>query len=160
DVLRAPIIEAFGHLASKSDHVSVDGGELLSALDAIAIDGLRHRPGQPLAVRQRELTEFVLAAISGGATHDDVELPPLPSRRNQRRVEELLQQGEDVARALELLVRAAAARRDGPTLWRVIVALHRRRVAGQSVDEKLLRTALEGIGDAWFFGLPLEEIRV
>ncbi|MBF6621180.1 MAG: TetR/AcrR family transcriptional regulator [Patulibacter sp.] len=157
DTLRAPIIEAFRRLSTGDVPGPVDGADVISALDAIAIDGLRHRPGQPLAVRQRELTQFVLAAISGGAAPGDVDLPPLPPRRRPERVEALIEQGEEVARTLELLVRAAAARRDGPTLWRVIVALQRRRAVGRPVDEALLRMALEGIRDAWFFGLPIDE---
>lgn len=157
DALRAPIVEALDRLPAESDVASISVSTILAALDAVAIDGLRHRPNQPLVSRRRELAQLVLAPFSNGLVPNDLEPLPVPSRRPQSRVEALVEQGEEGQLALELLVRAAIARRDGPTLWRVIVAMQRRRAADRDVDEGLLERALDGIRDAWFFGLPVYE---
>lgn len=155
DALRAPIVEALDRLPTEADVAPISVATVLAALDAVALDGLRHRPGQPLASRRRELAQLVLAPFSGGLVPEDLEPLPVPSRRAPGRVEALVDQGEEGLPALELLVRAAVARRDGPTLWRVIVTLQRRRAAGIAIDEVLLERALDGIRDAWFFGLPV-----
>lgn len=157
DTLRAPIVEALDRLPTESDVASISVSTILAALDAVAIDGLRHRPDQPLASRRRELAQLVLAPFSNGLVPDDLEPLPIPRRRAPSRVEALVEQGEEGQLALELLVRAAIARRDGPTLWRVIVAMQRRRAAGREVDDVLIERALDGIRDAWFFGLPVYE---
>ncbi len=155
DALRAPIVEALDRLPAEADVAPISVSTILAALDAVAIDGLRHRPGQPLAARRRELAQLVLAPFSDGLVPDDLEPLPPPSRRVPSRVEALVDQGEDGRPALELLVRAAVARRDGPTLWRVIVAVQRRLAAGHAIDDAVLERALDGIRDAWFFGLPV-----
>lgn len=157
DALRAPIVEALDRLPAESDVASISVSTMLAALDAVAIDGLRHRPGQPLVSRRRELAHLVLAPFSDGLVPDDLEPLPVPSRRAQHRVEALVDQGDGGLPALELLVRAAIARRDGPTLWRVIVAMQRRQADHRRIDEALLDRALDGIRDAWFFGLPVYE---
>ena len=68
----------------------------------------------------------------------------------------LLDRGPDARADFELLVQGAVARRDGPTLWHVSVAMAERRAAGAPVPEPIARQALEGLRDAWFFGLPVE----
>lgn len=155
DALRAPIVQALDRLPAESDVTPISVSTILAALDAVALDGLRHRPDQPLASRRRELAQLVLAPFSNGLVPDDLEPLPAPSRRVPSRVEALVDQGEDGRSALELLVRAAIARRDGPTLWRVIVAMQRQGAEDRDVDEALLERALDGIRDAWFFGLPV-----
>lgn len=155
DALRAPLVEAFDQLPAECDVSPISAKTMLAALDAVAIDGLRHRPGQPLVSRRRELAQLVLAPFSDELDPDDLEPPPVPARRAPSRVEALVDQGEEGRMALDLLVRAAIARRDGPTLWRVIVAMQRRRSAGLTIDGELLERALDGIRDAWFFGLPV-----
>jgi hypothetical protein len=78
--------------------------------------------------------------------------PPLLSAE----VEALLDAGgggED----LELLVREAVDLRDGPTLWQVIAVLRRRGVEGDPGLRRAEQIALEGLDDAWFFGLTLAE---
>lgn len=157
DALRAPLVEALDQLPAEADVAPISVRTMLAALDAVAIDGLRHRPDQPLVSRRRELAQLVLAPFSEGLVPDDLEPLPAPTRRAPSRVEALVDQGEDGRLALDLLVRAAVARRDGPTLWRVIVALQRRRTAGREIDAELLERALDGIRDAWFFGLPVYE---
>jgi hypothetical protein len=48
--------------------------------------------------------------------------------------------------------------RDGPTLWRVIVAVQRRRAAtGDEAGDHVEQLALEVLGRAWFFGLALDQ---
>jgi AcrR family transcriptional regulator len=153
DTLRAPIVEALGQLPEDAEDASVDMSAVVSALDAIAIDGLRHRPDQPLAARRRELARFVLAPFTDGPVPDEIEPPRVVPRPARGRIEALIAQGDDAGPALLLLVRAAVTRRDGPTLWRTIVALQRRRAQGHAVDEEVVETALDGIRDAWFFGL-------
>ena len=61
--------------------------------------------------------------------------------------------GED----LELLVREAVGLRDGPTLWHVISVLRRRGASDVPGLRRAEQIALDGLGDAWFFGLPLAE---
>jgi hypothetical protein len=47
--------------------------------------------------------------------------------------------------------------RDGPTLWRVVVAVQRRRRStGELVGDRVEKLALDALGHAWFFGLPLD----
>lgn len=157
DALRAPIVAALDQLPAEVDVAPVSVSTMLAALDAVALDGLRHRPEQPLVSRRRELAQLVLAPFSGGLVPDDLEPLPIPSRRAPSRVEALIDQGDEGLPALELLVRAAIARRDGPTLWRVIVAMQRRSTAGREIDDAVLERALDGIRDAWFFGLPVYE---
>ncbi len=156
EALRAPIVDALERLPDPGDEAAVGVGTVLAGLDAIAIDALRHRPGQTLASRRRELTRFVLAPFPGSTPPDEIEAPPPAALGLSDRVEALIGQGRDGELALELLVRAAVSRRDGPTLWRVIVGLQRRRSAGHPVPERVVSTALDGLRDAWFFGLAVQ----
>jgi hypothetical protein len=72
-------------------------------------------------------------------------------------VDALVAEGPRGRAELELLVRAAIARRDGPTLWQVVVRLQRRGAGASLVDDNLVAEALDALGDAWFFGLPIAE---
>jgi hypothetical protein len=76
-------------------------------------------------------------------------------------IEELLKENPPTrvgAEALELVVQEAASMRDGPTLWRVIVAVRRRRAStGDEAADHVERLALDALGRAWFFGLALEQ---
>ncbi len=157
EALRAPIVDALDRLPDDPEAAPIGMGTVLSGLDAIAVDALLHRPDQPLTSRRRELTRFVLAPFSGATPPDEIDPPPFPALCASDRVEALVGQGRDGDLALELLVRAAVSRRDGPTLWRVIVGLQRRRAAGHAVPERVVATALEGMSDAWFFGLVAHE---
>ncbi len=48
--------------------------------------------------------------------------------------------------------------RDGPTLWRVIVAVQRRRAdTGENAADHVEQFALDALGRAWFFGLALDQ---
>jgi hypothetical protein len=129
---------------------------ILTAIDAIAVDGLRHQPGQSLAQRQPELAALALAPFTDTPPPADVEAtvlrPPLPAAE----IEALLDadgSGED----LELLVREAVDLRDGATLWQVLAVLRRRGGGGDPALHRAEQLALEALQDAWFFGLPLAE---
>ena len=50
-------------------------------------------------------------------------------------------------------MREAAEQRDGPALWRVVVALAQRRAAGLPVPGRAEQVALDALDEAWFFGL-------
>jgi AcrR family transcriptional regulator len=155
DLLRAPIVDALATRPALETAGGVGVETMLTAIDAIAIDGLRYDPDQPLLERQRELAAFALAPFSDAPSPPDVEAvrprPPMGAAE----VEALLDAGDD-GEDLELLVRQAVVRRDGPTLWRVVAGVQRRRAAGEHVARRAERIALEALGDAWFFGLSLE----
>ncbi|HEX5925267.1 MAG TPA: TetR family transcriptional regulator [Baekduia sp.] len=153
DAVRAPILKALETQGAAPAAVGV--GTILTAIDAITVDGLRHAPDQPLLARKRELTAFALAPFVDAP--DAVAPRAAPSIRPSSPAEEiegLLDDGPTGVGALELVVQEAASMRDGPTLWRVIVAVQRRR-AGTGDD--IERLALDALGRAWFFGLALDQ---
>jgi AcrR family transcriptional regulator len=153
DAVRAPILDALAAPESLPAAGGVGIEMIVTAIDAIAVDGLRHSPGRPLAQRQPELAALALAPFTDAPPPADVAAttlrPPLPAAE----IEALLEAGGD-GEDLELLVREAVDLRDGPTLWQVIAVLQRRGGAdpGLRRAEQLALEALEG---AWFFGLPL-----
>jgi AcrR family transcriptional regulator len=163
DAVRAPILEA---LRERITHQHGDGAgvdTVLAGLDAMLVDRLDHRPGKPLWARRRELTSYALApfaerpspsALLPPVVESDAGVPGPPA--GPERIELLLDRGPDAQADFELLVQGAVARRDGPTLWHVSVAMAARRAAGEPVPEAIAREALEGLRDAWFFGLPVE----
>lgn len=131
---------------------------IVSAIDAIAVDALRHEPGELLVNRRDRLRDFLLApffsaaelAVRGDERPDPTHpcaAPPSPD------VDVLLDQERGIE--LRALVHHAAAHRDGPALWRIVTALRHRRRQGAEVPEGLERAAAEALGDAWFFGLRL-----
>jgi AcrR family transcriptional regulator len=153
DAVRAPVIEALAAPKSILAAGGVGIEMIVTAIDAIAVDGLRHSPGQPLAQRQPELAALALAPFTDEPPPADVEVATLRPPLLAAEIEALLDAGgggED----LEVLVREAVDLRDGPTLWQVIAVLQRR-----GGDEPALRraeqSALAALEDAWFFGLPL-----
>ena len=138
------------------DGVGVD--TVLAGLDAMVVDRLRHRPGKPLSARRRELTSYALAPFADGAAGGGrrERRDGARSSADRARIALLLDRGPEAQADFELLVQGAVARRDGPTLWHVSVAMAERRAAGEPVPEAVARQALEGLQDAWFFGLPVE----
>jgi len=154
DVLRAPILEALATRPALPGAGGVGVEMMLTAIDAIAIDGLRHDPDQPLLDRQQELAAFALAPFSDAPAPTDVQaIRPRPPMGAED-VEALLDGGGD--EDLEVLVREAVVRRDGPTLWRVVAGVQRRRAPGEYAGRRAEQIALKALGDAWFFGLPLD----
>jgi AcrR family transcriptional regulator len=156
DAVRAPVLDALAAPESLPAAGGVGIEMILTAIDAIAVDGLRHQPAQPLAGRRRELATLALAPFSDEPPPTDVEAtvprPPLVAAE----VEALLDAGGGGEEDLELLVREAVALRDGPTLWQVISVLQRRReAAGDPAPRRAEEIALDALQDAWFFGLPL-----
>jgi AcrR family transcriptional regulator len=159
DAVRAPLLAALQERIASAATAGVGVGTVVTALDAIAVDGLRHRPEQPLWERRQELASFALAPFADGvptAVSTDVAAVSQPPDRGL--IEALVAKGPAGRAELELLVRAAIARRDGPTLWQAVVQLQRRRAAsGSPEDDDLIAEALDALGDAWFFGLPIAE---
>lgn len=158
DAVRAPIMEALRERITQEQGDGVGVDTVLAGLDAMVVDRLRHRPGKPLSARRRELTSYALApfaqappdaVLAGDATAVDAPA-------DHERIAALLDGGPGARADFELLVQGAVARRDGPTLWHVSVAMAERRAAGAPVPEPVARQALEGLQDAWFFGLPVE----
>jgi AcrR family transcriptional regulator len=157
DAVRAPSMEALRDRIGQEPGDGAGVDTVLAGLDAMVVDRLCHRPGKPLWARRRELTSFALAPFAQERVPDVVEsdaaTPGPPA--DCERIELLLDRGPDAQADFELLVQGAVARRDGPTLWHVSVAMAERRAAGAPVPEPIARQALEGLRDAWFFGLPV-----
>jgi AcrR family transcriptional regulator len=158
DAVRAPIMEALRERITHGPGDGVGVDTVLAGLDAMVVDRLRHRPGKPLSARRRELTSYALAPFSeelpeAGVVASDATAAGPPA--DHERIERLLDRGPDARADFELLVQGAVARRDGPTLWHVSVEMAERRAAGEPVPEPIAHQALEGLRDAWFFGLPV-----
>jgi AcrR family transcriptional regulator len=156
DAVRAPVLDALAAPESLPAAGGVGIEMILTAIDAIAVDGLRHSPGQSLAQRRPELAALALAPFSDEPPPDDVEAVTLRPPLLAAEVEALLDAGgggED----LELLVREAVDLRDGPTLWQVIAVLQRRGGGADPALRRAEQLALDALEDAWFFGLPLAE---
>ncbi len=158
DALRAPVLEALQGLTALPTAGRVGVETVLTAIDAITVDGLRHDPDRSLLARQTELAALALAPFAGRSGDIGPAKPPTVRQPTDlERIEALLDQGEAGEAALELVVREAASLRDGTTLWSVIAAVQRRRVAGEgSVAERAEEQALAALDEAWFFGLSLE----
>jgi AcrR family transcriptional regulator len=158
DAVREPILEALRARIAQPHDEGAGVDTVLAGLDAMVVDRLRHRPGKALSARRQELTRFALAPFAQEpampVVEGDAPAAALPADRD--RLERLLDRGPEALADLELLVQAAVARREGPTLWHVSVAMARRRAAGEPVPEAIAHQALAGLRDAWFFGLPVE----
>jgi AcrR family transcriptional regulator len=156
DAVRAPVLDALAAPESLAAAGGVGIEMILTAIDAIAVDGLRHSPGQPLARRQPELAALALAPFTDESPPADVEAAVLRPPLLAAEVEALLDAGDGGEEELELLVREAVDLRDGPTLWQVIAVLRRRRqTSGDPALRRVEQVALDALADAWFFGLPL-----
>jgi AcrR family transcriptional regulator len=159
DAVRAPVLDALQTETTTPPAATVGVESMLTAIDAISVDGLRHDPDRPLLARRRELAAFALAPF--------VEAPeelgpggsaPMRPSSGAQEIEALLDQGRAGAVRLEIVVREAASMRDGPTLWRIIAAVQRRRRAtGRPVGGRAEQQALDALGRAWFFGLALDQ---
>lgn len=154
DILRAPIVDALATRPPLPGAGGVDIETMLTAIDAIAIDGLRHDPDQSLLERREELAAFALAPFSDAPAPPEVEAVAVHASLSDETVEALLDAEDD--EQLEVLVREAVVRRDGPSLWRVVAGVHRRRAAGARAGRTAERLALQALDGAWFFGLELE----
>jgi AcrR family transcriptional regulator len=158
DAVRAPLLAALQERIAAQPASVVGVDTVVAAVDAIAVDGLRHRPEQPLWERRRELTSFALAPFADGEPTVAADAAAISKLPDSGQIEALVAEGPEGRADLELLVRAAIARRDGPTLWEVVVRLQRRSAAGGSpAGDDLAAEALDALGDAWFFGLPIAE---
>jgi AcrR family transcriptional regulator len=158
DAVRAPILDALQGPAALPAAGGVGVETMLTAIDAITVDGLRNDPDQPLLARQKELAAFALAPFAGRSHDaDQAALPTVRRSTETEEIERLLDRGAGGEAALELVVREAASLRDGPSLWRVIAAVQRRRDAEEDVGGRAEKLALAALGEAWFFGLALPD---
>jgi AcrR family transcriptional regulator len=156
DAVRAPVLRALeAQLAAQSSGVGVD--VVLTAIDAVTIDCLRHDPEQSLLERQEELTALALSSFTDEpAAVEPAGAPLLESPFGGGELDGLLAGGEAAEADLDRLVQEAAAQRDGPALWRVVVELAARRAAGRPVGGRAEQVALDALDEAWFFGLVLD----
>jgi AcrR family transcriptional regulator len=154
DAVRAPVLDALAAPESLPAAGGVSIEMILTAIDAIAVDGLRHQPGQSLAQRQPELAALALAPFTDTPPPTDVQAAALRPPLTAAEIEALLDAGGD-GDDLELLVREAVDLRDGPTLWQVIAVLRRRGGGAGPGLHRAGQLALDALEDAWFFGLPL-----
>jgi AcrR family transcriptional regulator len=157
DAVRAPILRALTEQIAVRPPAGVGVDMVLTAIDAVTIDSLRHDPGQSLLERQEELTALALAPFTDEPAVADpgvAELQESPFGGGE--LEGLLDGGEETEADLDRLVQEAAQQRDGPALWRVVVALAQRRAAGRPVAERAEQVALAALEEAWFFGLVLD----
>jgi AcrR family transcriptional regulator len=157
DAVRAPVLRALEAQVAAQAPSGVGIDTVLTAIDAVTIDCLRNDPEQSLLERQEELTALALATF----TDEPEALAPRVTALQESpfggdELDRLLAAGADAEADLERLVQEAAAQRDGPALWRVVVALEERRAAGQPVPERAQRVALDALDEAWFFGLVLD----
>jgi AcrR family transcriptional regulator len=160
DAVRAPLLAALRERIAAEPQAVVGVDTVVAAVDAIAVDGLRHRPQQPLWERREELATFALAPfVEGAPTTVSTDAAAISKLPDSGQIEVLIAEGPEGRAELELLVRAAIARRDGPTLWQVVVRLQRfgARGGASSASDALVAEALDALGDAWFFGLPIVE---
>jgi AcrR family transcriptional regulator len=154
DALRAPILEALQVRESRPAAGGVKVETMLTAVDAITVDGLRHGADKPLSARRSELAAFALAPFVDAAERVAPAVVAAPRRAiDAEEIEALLDRGDEGGPGIELIVREAASMRDGPTLWQVIAAVQRHRAAGEPVAEHAERLALDALDEAWFFGL-------
>jgi AcrR family transcriptional regulator len=155
EAVRAPVLRALHaqvSAAAAPSGVAID--TVLTAIDAVTIDCLRHDPGQSLLDRQEELTALALASFTDETAALAPSAAPLAeSPFGGDELDRLLAAGEEAEDDLERLVREAAEQRDGPALWRVVVALAQRRAAGLPVPGRAEQIALDALDEAWFFGL-------
>jgi AcrR family transcriptional regulator len=157
DTVRAPLLAALQERVARKPRTVVGVNTVVAALDAIAVDGLRHRPEQPLWERRQELATFALAPFVEGAQAVSVDAAAISKLPDRRQIAALVAEGPRGRIELELLVRAAIARRDGPTLWQVVVQLQRHGGGASLLDDNLVAEVLDALDDAWFFGLPIAE---
>ena len=153
DAVRAPVLDALAAPETLPAAGGVGMEMIVTAIDAIAVDGLRYSPRQSLAARRPELAALMLAPFTDEPPPVDVEATTLRPPLLAAEIEALLDGGGG-GEQLELLVREAIDLRDGPTLWQVIAVLQRRG-AGDPALRRAEQSALAALGDAWFFGLPL-----
>ena len=156
DAVRAPVLRALERQIATRETVGVGVDTVLAAIDAVTIDALRYDPQQSLLERQEELTALALAPFTDDPTVVERGAALDESPFGGGELDGLLAGGEAAQDALERLVQEAAEQRDGPALWRVVVAVQERREAGLPVPERVARVALAALDEAWFFGMVLD----
>ena len=90
DIVRAPILDALATRQSLPGAGGFDIETMLTAIDAIAVDGLHHDPDQSLLERREELAAFALAPFSDAPVPDGVEAVAVHASLSVEAVEALL----------------------------------------------------------------------
>ena len=159
DAVRAPLLAVLQERMASEATAGVGVGTVVTALDAIAVDGLRHRPEQPLWERRQELASFALAPFVDGmpAVSTDVAAVSKPpdGGRSRRWSTPGRRAGPSSSCWCARRSRGATGRRCGRPSCGCSGAA--RSSGGSELEDDLVAEALDALGDAWFFGLPIAE---
>ncbi|MFA4928326.1 MAG: helix-turn-helix domain-containing protein [Patulibacter sp.] len=118
---------------------------------------------RPLVAARDRLWGLALCAFAGhGGTAGAVEsAPTVASLRPSQAgavIAALASPEDDRWAELGRLIDGAVDAGDGPALWHAVLEFRERRTHGLAVDHGLERRALDGLGRATFFGLPLTDL--
>jgi AcrR family transcriptional regulator len=156
DAARRPIVAELAAWPRLPGARPTAAEDVLVAIDAVAVDAMANEPDAPLLARRHELAEIALAPFGEPSPPRDVRVQRLRAAMGMRDATSLVVRGGGV---LERVIRDAAVRRDGATLWHLASELRRRREAGAAPPggDVLEQRALDGLDNAWFFGLGVED---
>ncbi len=140
---------------------------VLAAVDGILRDRLLREDDARLQDLRDELAALVLSLCLGPRRAQQrisgrVALPVAAAsvERAGRAAAVVARLGDRQTSAeLEGVVDEAIAARDGAALWRIVVGLHDLRMRHEAVPCALERRALEGLREAWFFGIPVRDLQ-
>ncbi len=155
-------------LAALVDALAPEPGRRPAVLGALlAVDSelrsLLADRDRPLVGARDRLWRLALCAYAGdGGTTGSIDRIPAVASLRASRVDAVITALESTAdgRSDELarLIERAARTGDGPALWHAVLEFRERRTHGLPADRELERRALDGLGHATFFGLPLVEL--
>jgi AcrR family transcriptional regulator len=160
-VLLAPLVAALS--AGHSADGPISPSDVIAAIDGVLRERLLRDAAAPLLELRGELLMLALCPYLGrqrasGWLERTAEPPPAPvDLERATRATELVGASATTA-ALQRLVDEAIAERDGPALWRVVLGLHERRGRGEVVPWWLERRVLDGLAEASFFGMPVDDM--
>jgi AcrR family transcriptional regulator len=161
----APLITALRAAPAADCPVAIP--VVLAAVDGILRDRLLREDGGGLQDLRDELVGLVLSVCLGRQRARQwisgrVAEPVAPARLGRAaRAADIVARLDDrqTSAELEAVVDEAVAARDGAALWRIVVGLHGRRLRHEPVPWALERRVLEGLREAWFFGMPVRDMQ-
>ena len=127
DTVRAPLLAALRERIAAEPQAVVGVDTVVAAVDAIAVDGLRHRPEQPLWERREELATFALAPFVEGPPAVSTDAAAISKLPDRGLIDALIAEGPQGRAEL----RAAGARGDRTARWADVVAGRRAAAATQ-----------------------------
>jgi AcrR family transcriptional regulator len=159
--LLAPLVAALS--AGRPVDGPIAPTDVIAAIDGILRERLLRDPAAPLLELRGELLMLALCPYLGSERARTwlartVTPPPPPVDLERATLATELVGASESAGALERLVDEAIAGRDGPALWRVVLGLHERRSRGEAVPWGLERRVLDGLAQASFFGMPVDDM--